>query len=195
MENFFNEWTGEIERLKKRIRILEIENRSSLANNLCSDHRDKQAGKSCLACEIERLSPNSSDKEIELSSFKKMSDIDLITDLLLIYNFKREGNYVVVRDELYLRLKQGRKAIQENINLRRTLNEKEEEENLWEDMEQGVENWKCCGNCFKYGNNECPRMINGLIPRTYSSFAYCNQWQSDKLTRKERESKCKNLKI
>lgn len=28
---------------------------SSLANNLCPDHRDKQAGKPCLACEIDRL--------------------------------------------------------------------------------------------------------------------------------------------
>lgn len=28
---------------------------NSLANNLCPDHRDKQAGKSCLACEIEQL--------------------------------------------------------------------------------------------------------------------------------------------
>ena len=28
---------------------------NSLANNLCPDHRDKQGGKSCLACEIERL--------------------------------------------------------------------------------------------------------------------------------------------
>jgi hypothetical protein len=29
--------------------------RNSLANNLCSDHRDKQAGKPCLACHIEHL--------------------------------------------------------------------------------------------------------------------------------------------
>lgn len=28
---------------------------NSLANNLCPDHRDKQAGKPCLACEIERI--------------------------------------------------------------------------------------------------------------------------------------------
>lgn len=28
---------------------------NSLANNLCSDHRDKQSGKPCLACEIDRL--------------------------------------------------------------------------------------------------------------------------------------------
>ena len=41
--------------LKKKIEILELKNKSSLANNLCPDHRDKQAGKSCLACEIEKL--------------------------------------------------------------------------------------------------------------------------------------------
>ena len=41
--------------LKKQNRILEVKNASSLANNLCPDHRDKQAFKSCLACEIERL--------------------------------------------------------------------------------------------------------------------------------------------
>lgn len=28
---------------------------NSLANNLCPGHRDKQAGKPCLACEVERL--------------------------------------------------------------------------------------------------------------------------------------------
>lgn len=44
---------GEI--LRKEIKILELKNRTSLANNLCPDHRDKQAGKPCLACEIERL--------------------------------------------------------------------------------------------------------------------------------------------
>jgi hypothetical protein len=32
-----------------------IKARGSLANNLCPDHRDKQYGKPCLACEIERL--------------------------------------------------------------------------------------------------------------------------------------------
>ena len=36
----------------KRLRA-QLDN--SLGRNLCPDHRDKQAGKSCLACEIERL--------------------------------------------------------------------------------------------------------------------------------------------
>lgn len=38
----------EVERLRKQVQ-------NSLANNLCSDHRDKQKGKPCLACEIDRL--------------------------------------------------------------------------------------------------------------------------------------------
>jgi hypothetical protein len=37
-------------------KILTAKNRASLANNLCSDHRDKQTFKPCLACEIDRLS-------------------------------------------------------------------------------------------------------------------------------------------
>lgn len=41
--------------LEKLNRILELKNKGSLANNLCPDHRDKQYGKPCLACEIERL--------------------------------------------------------------------------------------------------------------------------------------------
>jgi hypothetical protein len=44
---------AEIEKRDKVIKILELKNKSSLANNLCPDHRDKQAGKSCLACTIE----------------------------------------------------------------------------------------------------------------------------------------------
>lgn len=39
----------------RRIKILELKANNSLANNLCPDHRDKQNGKPCLACVIERL--------------------------------------------------------------------------------------------------------------------------------------------
>lgn len=42
----------EINKLKKQ---MEIKDRSSLANNLCPDHRDKQVGKTCIACENETL--------------------------------------------------------------------------------------------------------------------------------------------
>lgn len=45
----------EVERLTRMVRIAEAKNQNSLANNLCPDHRDKQQGKPCLACEIERL--------------------------------------------------------------------------------------------------------------------------------------------
>ena len=45
----------EIERLTKALRIAELKASGTLANNLCPDHRDKQTGRPCLACEIERL--------------------------------------------------------------------------------------------------------------------------------------------
>lgn len=35
-------------------RIAEVKSNNSLANNLCPDHRDKQVGKPCLACTIEK---------------------------------------------------------------------------------------------------------------------------------------------
>lgn len=47
--------TGICGRLQHEIRMLRSKAAGSLANNLCPDHRDKQAGKPCLACEIERL--------------------------------------------------------------------------------------------------------------------------------------------
>lgn len=46
---------GFIKQKDKEISILKLKNKSSLANNLCPDHRDKQEGKPCLACEIEQL--------------------------------------------------------------------------------------------------------------------------------------------
>lgn len=46
----------EIAELKEKLRVAELKASASLANNLCPDHRDKQGGKQCLACEIEKLS-------------------------------------------------------------------------------------------------------------------------------------------
>lgn len=46
---------GEVDILRKRTFAAEAKAAHSLANNLCPDHRDKQQGKPCLACEIERL--------------------------------------------------------------------------------------------------------------------------------------------
>lgn len=37
----------------KAHQIAHLKAGASLANNLCQDHRDKQAGKPCLACELE----------------------------------------------------------------------------------------------------------------------------------------------
>jgi len=51
-------------RLARNNRILEIKNAGTLANNLCPDHRDKQTGKICLACTIERA-------ESENASFRR----------------------------------------------------------------------------------------------------------------------------
>ena len=47
------------------------------------------------------------------------------------------------------------------------------------------ESLKCCGNCKHYVKYECPncKIYNGW-PR---STAYCDSWQSDGLTREERE--------
>jgi len=53
--SLFMEAADEIERLTKQSRIWELKASGTLANNLCPDHRDKQVGKPCLACEIERL--------------------------------------------------------------------------------------------------------------------------------------------
>ncbi len=50
-----SEWTKKIDQLEKENKILKIKLASSLANNLCPDHRDKQTGKPCLACKIEHL--------------------------------------------------------------------------------------------------------------------------------------------
>ncbi len=46
---------AKLEALRAENRLLMVKTTNSLANNLCPDHRDKQQGKSCLACENERL--------------------------------------------------------------------------------------------------------------------------------------------
>lgn len=45
----------ELAEREKVNKILEVKCRSSLANNLCSDHFDKQTFKPCLACTVETL--------------------------------------------------------------------------------------------------------------------------------------------
>jgi len=56
---------AEIDRLKAENKKLIIKTSNSLANNLCPDHRDKQAGKPCLACEIDRLAARVGELEVE----------------------------------------------------------------------------------------------------------------------------------
>ena len=56
---------AEIDRLKAENKKLTIKTSNSLANNLCPDHRDKQAGKPCLACEIDRLKKRVGELEAE----------------------------------------------------------------------------------------------------------------------------------
>jgi len=50
------------EEQEKKIAILELKNKGTLANNLCPDCRDKQVGKPCLACTIQ-----SQEKVIEMA--------------------------------------------------------------------------------------------------------------------------------
>ncbi len=47
-----NDLESDVERLRCKCKVLES---CSLGNNLCPDHRDKQAGKPCLACHVESL--------------------------------------------------------------------------------------------------------------------------------------------
>jgi hypothetical protein len=58
----FHKWNNEvrthhatIQQNAEEVKILRIKAAGTLANNLCPDHRDKQVGKPCLACEIEKL--------------------------------------------------------------------------------------------------------------------------------------------
>lgn len=54
-ESQISEMYGDVVKLQLENRALERKAAASLANNLCPDHRDKQEGKPCLACEIDRL--------------------------------------------------------------------------------------------------------------------------------------------
>ena len=49
-------WVVEaIKKLEIELAVASLKSATSLANNLCPDHRDKQVGKRCLACTIEIL--------------------------------------------------------------------------------------------------------------------------------------------
>ena len=54
-ESQISELYGDVVKLQLENRALQRKAATSLANNLCPDHRDKQEGKPCLACGIDRL--------------------------------------------------------------------------------------------------------------------------------------------
>jgi hypothetical protein len=47
--------SARVSELEKENRVLQIKAAGTLANNLCPEHRDKQTGKPCLACRVEKL--------------------------------------------------------------------------------------------------------------------------------------------
>lgn len=61
---------AEIETLERTLKIATIKGNNSLANNLCSDHRDKQTGKPCLACTIETLERELAEAKAEIEAAK-----------------------------------------------------------------------------------------------------------------------------
>jgi hypothetical protein len=54
-EAVWGEQQKRIDKLEAKLRIAELKNKGTLANNLCPDCRDKQVGKPCLACTIQSL--------------------------------------------------------------------------------------------------------------------------------------------
>jgi predicted Ser/Thr protein kinase len=69
----YTDHLARVQELEKEVEILQIKNRSSLANNLCPDHRDKQVGKGCLACEVEHLTATNA---------KLMEEIERLREVL-----------------------------------------------------------------------------------------------------------------
>jgi hypothetical protein len=123
-------------------------------------------------------------KETKLNNMEKltkMSNEELLKDF-----FKAVKRYDEEITELLSRLSKGEKAI--------------EEVKIWKDkFEKGCqndseqcpyfgynENLRCCGNCEIFFTENCPH--NGGIDGC-SVDSYCDKWQSDNLTRKEREIK------
>jgi hypothetical protein len=60
-----------IAELERENRVLQVKTTNSLANNLCPDHRDKQAFKPCLACTIESLEARAAALEAERDALKQ----------------------------------------------------------------------------------------------------------------------------
>lgn len=71
--------TAERDELRRKLHIEELKNRHSLANNLCPDHRDKQAGKPCLACSIETDRRLLGEHQVEIS--RLLTALEMVRDL------------------------------------------------------------------------------------------------------------------
>ena len=50
-----------------------------------------------------------------------------------------------------------------------------------------IDNLKCCGNCGIIASILCPKYFVGIIAENYNYWKHCYNWQSDALTRKDRE--------
>lgn len=72
-EPFWNKDAGLLARiadLEKQLAVMTLKANASLANNLCPDHRDKQTGKPCLACEVEKLEKQLAEKDKEIERMR-----------------------------------------------------------------------------------------------------------------------------
>lgn len=91
-----------VEPLEKEILILQKKNQSSLANNLCPDHRDKQGDKNCLACSIETLSKQLTEAQKDKERLEKLVDLiwrkrwDNLYEIVGIAAEIRSGNYETI---------------------------------------------------------------------------------------------------
>ena len=74
-----------IAELERDLRI--VKKRGTLANNLCPDHRDKQVGKPCLACAVERL-----ERERDALTRRLKAMLPLFIDLTLGDRMDAVGN-------------------------------------------------------------------------------------------------------
>ncbi len=68
--NLVGRLRGVASTLARKLRIAELKNQGTLANNLCPDHRDKQTGKPCLACEIETLARKLAEAEKDAGRYR-----------------------------------------------------------------------------------------------------------------------------
>jgi len=143
----------EVERLTEENKILEIKNRSSLANNLCPDHRDKQSGKECLACENETLKRKLDrtiddwlrEREENIEVFKALRHIRaIISPNLIGYKGKEECKRIddIISEKILLgRFRQALFGLQpfsqENEIARRDFERKIYEECDKEDADEG----------------------------------------------------------